>query len=298
MILQNDLNAFIRHELPHLFPRIQNGDRLIYHYTTVPVFEILTRECSDFVCTYCGALNDKAEFSTGIKILEKYFENNPHLAQSISFPKLKSLAEVPSLGAWTMSFSAAGDSLTQWVSYTDRHDGGVALGFSIDCLLDIIGQAKHSPRLLYLVPCLYENTHQDEILRLLNFLFGSYRDELYHQSKSKGFPANESEAWALSTLSVSLIFAAMVKDESFREENEWRIVMQPIDDNITRRCDFIGGKPRLHTHLFGKDFLVAQAVKDIICSPHGFPHNKIVMISNLRKLSAIPRASKSTYISQ
>ena len=294
----NELDDYIQTHLRHLFPAEVNAERLVYHYTTVDTFEALTREKADFVCTYCGALNDKAEFSTGIGLLERYFASNPHLAGGLSTNTLKNMAEEPAFGSWTMSFSSMGDSLNQWISYTDQHNGGVALGFSLDDLFTRISQSKKSAQLLYLVPCLYESVHNEEINELLGFLFGPYRDRLYKRCAKMNCPVDKSKSLAMITLSVALIFAAMVKDGSFREEKEWRIVMQPFDDSVTRGCEFIGGKPRLHTHLFGRDYLVARSIKDVVCSPHGQVSNKIRMIATLRNLAATPRTSKSTYISQ
>ena len=293
----NELDTYIQEHLKPLFPDVINGERLVYHYTTINTFEALTRERADFVCTYCGALNDKAEFSTGIELLERYFRQHPHASCGLSMATLKSMAEEPAFGSWSMSFSTVGDSLSQWISYTDRHDGGVSLGFSIDDLLNRIGQSKRSAQLLYLVPCLYASVHEKEIEDLIRFLFGPYRDAVHKQCMTKGCLVDESQSLAVITLSIALIFAAMVKDESFREEKEWRIVMQPFDEVITRGCEFLGGKPRLYTHLFGKDFQVAQSIRDVVCSPHGMVNSKVQMIANLRKLAVKPRASKSTYIS-
>ena len=294
----NELDNFIQREFSHLFPKGFNGERLVYHYTTIDTFEVLTRENADFVCTYCGALNDKAEFSTGIRLLRNYFDKHPNLAGGLSMETLQSMAEEPAFSSWSMSFSSAGDSLNQWIAYTDHRDGGVALGFSIDDLLTRIKQTEHGIQLLYLVPCLYESVHKEEIECLLSFLFGPYRDGLLKQSMKKGVVLDEAKSRAIITLSVALIFAAMAKDESFREEKEWRIVLQPFDDAVTRSCVFLGGKPRLHTHLFGRDYLIANSIKDIVCSPHGQVCNKVRMIATLRNLAVKPRTSKSTYVSQ
>ena len=293
----NELDAYILEHLNHLLPEVINGERLVYHYTTINTFEALTKEKADFVCTYCGALNDKAEFSTGIELLERYFKQHPHASCGLSMVTLKSMAEVPEFGSWSMSFSSVGDSLNQWISYTDRHEGGVSLGFNVDDLFNRIKQATRAPQLLYLVPCLYASMHEKEIEGLISFLFGPYRDALYKQCMMRGCLVDASQSLAMITLSISLIFAAMVKDESFREEKEWRIVLQPFDEVITRGCEFLGGKPRLYTHLFGKDFQIAQSIRDVVCSPHGMVNSKVQMIANLRKLAVKPRASKSTYIS-
>ena len=293
----NELDAYIQEHLNQLFPGEINGERLVYHYTTVDTFEVLTRENADFVCTYCGALNDKAEFSTGIELLGRYFKQHPHASCGLSMETLKSMAEVPAFGSWSMSFSSVGDSLSQWISYTDRHDGGVSLGFSIDDLWHRIRQLKRSAQLLYLVPCLYASVHEEEIDCLVRFLFGPYREALRKQCKRRGCFVDESQSLAMITLSIALVFASMVKDESFREEKEWRIVMQPFDEAIVRGCEFLGGKPRLYTHLFGKGFQVTQSIRDVVCSPHGMVNGKVQMIANLRKLTVKPRASKSTYIS-
>ena len=87
----------------------------------------------------------------------------------------------------------------------------------------------------------------------------------------------------------------IVKDGSFRGEREWRLVMLPCDEDVVRDCEFIAGKPRLHTRLFGSDYELAQHIVDIVCSPHGHMRPRVEMIAALRKLSRKPRVSESTY---
>ena len=294
----NELDKFIVKNFPSLFPPGIGGARFVYHYTTVDTFEVLTRETADFMCTYCGALNDKAEFATGIKLLERFFASNSSLAYGVSSTTLRNIATEPEFAPWTMSFSLDGDSLNQWIAYTDRHNGGVSIGFDIDQLLNTVNNLKTANQLMYFVPCLYESAHRNEIEMLLDFLFGPYRDGLYKLSLERGLVIDHDALMKMITLSIALIFAAMVKDESFRQEQEWRLVLQPLDELLTQKCDFIGGKPRLRSNLFGKDFILMRSIKDIICSPHGQMYGRACMIARLRNIPVMPRMSKSTYISQ
>ena len=93
-------------------------------------------------------------------------------------------------------------------------------------------------------------------------------------------------------------FASIVKDESFRLENEWRLVLHPVDAERTRNYTYVSGKPRLFSELFGSDFGLADSIKRIVCSPHGRSLDKARVIASLRQLSVIPESSKSTYMAQ
>lgn len=73
---RNELDEYIETNLGHLFPK-GNDARTLYHYTTVDTFEVMTRRDADFICTYCAAMNDSAEFSIGIKLIRDYMRRHP-----------------------------------------------------------------------------------------------------------------------------------------------------------------------------------------------------------------------------
>ena len=289
----NELDTYIKKHLGHLFPQGMDTCTL-YHYTTVDTLEVLTRKDADFICTYCAAMNDSAEFSIGIKLIKDYMGRHPGTLDEEMGAALATFSSNPSFASWSMSFSRDGDSLNQWISYTDRTEGGVAIGFDLHDLNQRVHDLKNKCGLMYVVPCLYVGEHDKEIEDLLDFLFGEYRASLCSTIDRKSrIKTSSSEKWI--SLTIALIFASMVKDGSFRGEQEWRLVMLPCDEDVVRDCEFIAGKPRLRTRLFGVDYELAQSIVDVVCSPHGHMQPKVDMIATLRKLSQKPHVSKSTY---
>lgn len=293
----NEFDAFINKNLSHLLPqREKDGSRVLYHYTNIDALSAMTSKNADFMCTYCATMNDKAEFFTGLNVLEKYVSRYPSAVESLHMGAIREIAFQPQYAPWSLSFSAEGDSLNQWISYTDRNDGGVAIGFDIARIYDAITQKKSRTSIMFLAPCLYEKSHEKEIGELFDFLFGSYKEELVTLGCDSNHGTTASKARELVSLLVALMFASIVKDESFRLEHEWRLVLHPVDAERTRNYIYVSGKPRLFSELFGSDFGLADSIKRIVCSPHGRSLDKARVIASLRQLSVIPESSKSTYI--
>ena len=289
---RNELDKYIEKNLGHLFPR-GTDSRKLYHYTTVDTFEVMTRRDADFICTYCAAMNDSAEFSIGIKLIKDYMLRHPGALDAEMGDALGKLSSNPSFASWSMSFSRDGDSLNQWISYTDRKDGGVAIGFDLDDLNRRVHALKNKSGLMYIVPCLYVGENDKDIKKLLDYLFSTYREALMSTARGRGRCVNaDSTKWI--SLTIALIFASMVKDGSFKGEHEWRLVMLPCDTDV-RDCEFIAGKPRLRTRLFGEGYGLAEHIVDVVCSPHGHQQHRAEMIALLRRLEFVPRKSKSTY---
>lgn len=292
----NRMDQFVKEHFQALFPdRNADGTRLVYHYTTLDTLRTITQEDADFLCTYCAAMNDKAEFSTGLRVLETYINRNRKVANGLTIKDIKDLTMNPQFNPWSMSFSTNGDSLNQWIAYTDEHEGGAAIGFDIDDLYARIKQKKNNKLIVYLAPCLYERTHEKEISSLFAFLFGEYKQHLCLIARKKMPSQTDSTVERFVSCLVSFIFASIVKDESFSLEHEWRLVVYPVDLETVRNCSFIGGKPRISSGLYGRDFSLADSIKRIVCSPHGGSIEKIKVITKIRQLSVVPVSSLSTY---
>lgn len=289
---RNELDEYIETNLGHLFPK-GNDARTLYHYTTVDTFEVMTRRDADFICTYCAAMNDSAEFSIGIKLIRDYMRRHPGTMDAEMGTALGKLSQNPSFASWSMSFSRDGDSLNQWISYTDRKDGGVAIGFDLDDLNRRVHALKNKRGLMYIVPCLYVGENDKDIEALLNYLFSTYRETLMTATRGRGRRGKDGSLKEVSLI-IALIFASMVKDGSFKGEHEWRLVMLPCDTDV-RDCEFIAGKPRLRTRLFGDEYELAEHIVDVVCSPHGHQQHRAEMIASLRRLGFTPQRSKSTY---
>lgn len=292
----NELDQFIKTRFKHLLPsECEGGIRVLYHYTTLDTLRIITQRDADFLCTYCATMNDKAEFATGLKVIEQFIRRHPEYVDGLTADAIKDVAMNPQYAPWSMSFSTNGDSLNQWIAYTDEHDGGVAVGFDINQLYERLSDIKNMSSIMFLSPCLYEVSHKNEIEELLSFLFGPYKKCLCAKGCEKSPSMSRDKMSQYISFLLALIFSSVIKDESFRLEHEWRLVVHPLDTEKVRDCVFIGGKPRIPTGVFGHDFMLANSIKRIVCSPHGGAIDKVEIIAKLRQLRVVPVPSVSTY---
>ena len=137
----NSLDKFLFKNFPAKFPErngvLQNNPRVIYHYTSVDVFEKMLHDDSDFYLSESSLLNDRKELYAGIEFLYRY-QRDKGRELFAGLPECFVLEYVgnPTEEPWVMCFSSDADSLGQWISYTDRQNGGVAVGFDIDELFN------------------------------------------------------------------------------------------------------------------------------------------------------------------
>jgi hypothetical protein len=122
------------------------------------------------------------------------------------------------------SFSEDRDSLSQWKAYGSR-TSGFAIGFPADLLTSATKRKGW-----YLAPCVYEPAKQVEIIRLL---VEEVLEE--HLSGDYGFSAVEKDEEGISLrgsggslLAYLNRYAPILKDESFSEEKEWRVMSRPL----------------------------------------------------------------------
>ena len=300
----NSLDRYIagnfQEKFPNKNPFQESEARAIYHYTSVDVFERMLHKDADFYLSECSLLNDDKEFFTGLELLFKHQEKSGHdlfwgLDQDYIAKKIKNPSEEP----WIMCFSSESDSLGQWISYTDRQKGGVAIGFDIDKLFLSLNHAYASWRdvdnrygsLIYLVPCFYAERDESSISKLIDFMFGEYREQML-----SFYDAEDDIAQHSVTFELILIFSSMIKHESFHGEKEWRIVFLPHSEDRTAQYQFLGGKPRLKSHMFDDKNMLRDAIVDVMISPHGSGTRPVASLLKLSgRYSLNPRHSKSPY---
>jgi len=154
-------------------------------------------------------LNDSQEFERALVLARACMEkerNSGKLGRMQFAGKVLAalkMLDVEKFRVYVTSFSSNGDQLSQWRGYCPE-GAGFSIGFNSDDLV-ILANSQH----FSLVPCLYS---EDEQGRLIADLL--------------------STAWKTKTdvspdkLFVLLLvkWAAAIKDQGFREEEEWRLV--------------------------------------------------------------------------
>lgn len=256
---------------------------VIYHYTSFETFPIFFEDDADLYCTYFGALNDSKEIELGWRLCINYFEEKYNITSKIRellwICYRDSIMHAGFVAPWVVSFSLAKDSLPQWIAYTDKKHGGYALGFSkgqletcmhrlannIKKKKDLKG-VKRYPYEINLFPCLYSKQDEDSINGVLNSYFGTE-----HKTISK----INLDNWQSCLNEVSeiinkmLLFSSIIKHDSFRNEQEIRLIVQP-SQSVYDECFFKGGKPRWKTNI--AKYINAplnSLLREIWVSPHG-----------------------------
>lgn len=236
-----------------IFPEADRG--IIYHYTSVNVLWEFLRPDYDFWCTYCRSLSDPTEFQTGMfavtRFLKRFFKKEKFedtFAHMLALCGDHGLNYMP----WTLSFSTAEDDTGQWRQYTDRNDGGCAVGFNreaiVSALQDEHNMAQNNWAFVTLLPCVYlEDGAENKIESLFQYAFTTLVQELKEVFKKE--KNNDQIAVGL----VGLLLASLMKHKDFREEKEWRLIVQPLElGAVAENVDMIGGKSRIRTGLWGE----------------------------------------------
>lgn len=277
--------------------------RHIYHYTTPAVaVKILESDaCSEFYCTHYRFLNDDDEFSLGIDIVLEWlrirakslsrvdmFDLADRVEQVIR-SKVKSIID-SAYTPWILSFSRDMDSVPQWASYTDRKEGGYAIGVNFDRLIESMSIDWSDQRNLWFVaPCVYVDVYSKKepdftsvfpiLDRLIKVLGGIDR-----------FVAKSS---TLQFAKIAILFASLIKSRDFRTEREWRVVYLTGSTLDPTQVEIVGGKPRIRLEHKRANEIVGK----LVVSHHG-NRSRLKIIADLlaTKYGFMVRESKTSYI--
>ena len=153
---------------------------------------------------------------------------------------------------WVMSFSRSCDSLSQWGMYTDRKHGGVAIGVSRkDLVRDIKHLSAEADSLgfeLQLKTCLYSETNRDASEDMFDQENLMANFDLFNRIGEALSAADVSPDDLRHALMKIAEIAILVKDESFFQEQEVRLILHPRKPKFDD-CSIIGCKPRWRTHI-------------------------------------------------
>ncbi len=267
----------------------------LYHYTSIEALESLTRGEGDLRLTHYKFLNDRSEFDIGrqtiIEILqslnlehkEKYLQEIQGNDLDTQF--LQKQYQMP----WIASFSAERDSLYQWIAYTPRDKGGIALSLNTRELLQKVQTANASygrfdcdtglVPCIYLVPCFYKNKDTDRLSEFVDFLFGTYLPDV--QSRCK-----KEEGRRTAFYEVVMIGSSLIKHDAFRFEREWRIVFLPNQEEQMKVVMPYGNK--LASGLWDAQHPFGQDVKEVMLSPHGNLEALSKKVNWIKEMRSLP----------
>lgn len=180
----------------------------LFHYTSMKgLYGIIST--GEIWATQIGYLNDRSEFNHAVDIAKLYLEwklEERNLPKDLLNLFLKSLTNMENVGIYVCSFTENGDLLSQWRAYSGS-SAGYSIGFDSESL-------SNSPNynLFYLFKCIYDEVEQRNIIEKLFE---------YHFNK---FIVSKGEFLIDIVFHDFLIVAALLKDQRFSEEKEWRLI--------------------------------------------------------------------------
>jgi hypothetical protein len=250
-------------EDPLLKHLVEEAPPVLYHYTSMGVLESITRTRQIWL-SEVSHLNDKTEhdhaatFMQGL-LYERYPDLKLLVAENFSAWRFRqSFRET-----FVCSFTENADSLPQWRGYCSN-GLGVAIGFSSAAIRDmeVTVQPVHRPDLessfsAALMRCVYTREDKENLSE-------EYIDQFLRCMTSE---ANQNAAQQILTNVMSLC-SPLFKHESFKEEQEWRLVVTSRTPDAPTRYFRIGYSsiiPYL-TATLGADETV-DFIKEIVIGP-------------------------------
>ncbi len=264
--------------------RISDGTEYlecIYHYTTANVLERFLAEDGDLLCTHYRALNDDSEFREGFKRVLQYARKMKWNANLLD--RIRKLGdhfnEKDIFMPWIFSFSLHNDMLSQWIGYTDQKDGGYAIGFDREQLRKLAEEknkiSQKTPTKVVL-NCVYSDVDDvdanlDEIFLDSDLTSYVHSDHLVLDSDLTSYVHSDHLVMEKETklLFFVMLMSSMIKEKSFFQESETRLLLFVDDEKLYRDVISIGGKPRMRANLSEKPGYLRDLIKSVVISPHG-----------------------------
>lgn len=237
-----------------------------YHYTTANVLERFLAEDGDIFCTHYRALNDDSEFREGFKCVLQYARKRGW--DDALIDRLEQLGnhfnEKDFFMPWVFSFSLYNDMLSQWVAYTDQKTGGYAIGFNMKQLDQLIKNGREKTEKIpvkVVVNCIYAGV--DDVDVELDKTFND--PQLISYVHSKQLDINMES----KLIAAVIMMSAMIKEKSFFQETETRLILLVDDKALYRDMISLNGKPRMKANLSQRIGYLRDLIKSVVISPHG-----------------------------
>lgn len=256
---------------------------VLYHYThRAALIKIL--ESRSVVASHIRYLNDAQEMAFAIRRMLEVLEDQAGKGDAEDKRVRENMALwlrylEPQTQVFVFSLSRQGDLLSQWRAYSQPGDG-YAVGF------DSLALAANTARERFsLVRCIYDAEEQRAVLLELV----SHTADTFREHRDKGMSSElAGEIIAKCFLMPFLVVASVLKDQSFEEEKEWRLISHSYPMGHERVLYRSGARllipyvlvrlARQGEHLPIKEIVVApsghgllevQAVRGLLIRAHG-----------------------------
>ena len=222
---QNDIIRALSERLTSVFEEFEPPPpSILYHYTSAEgLLGILRRK--ELWMTDLRYMNDASELTYATKLLTVQLtrrQTEKGLTQAerqFIDSSLARLSHFISLGEnvpFSVSFCEEGDALSQWRAYRGR-SSGYALGFDFFHLLRFLARPCRLQKIIY------DSDRQVAIIEAVISIFLSAIAERARAMPDDSFETALRSA-ANAFISWTVEYVTCLKDPSFQEEREWRLV--------------------------------------------------------------------------
>lgn len=252
------------------FPLKFASGEVLYHFTNAKVVCSILSGMSDLTCTDYRYMNDSVEWMIGVDYVKNYIEKKFGFGLAEQFGDMvEACLSSKYYAPWIRSFSAYSDKAALWAMYTDRDNGGYAIGLKKSHIERQVRMMNETNPCMetYLLPCLYTDTDVDDIDGILDFIADSHSWDIEYSAR------HTPEEFGTLLLKYYLVMTYIIKDGSFDYENEWRLVLRDTSTDLASQSLGIANsslklKHRVWSSLLGTIDLINSGVERIIVSPH------------------------------
>jgi hypothetical protein len=190
---------------------ITSPPRELFHYTSIEgLYGIITD--GEIWASKIRYLNDSREFLHAFDLAKRYLlriKDKKKFSDEFIQRIINQLDSSQDMHVFVCSFTEKKDQLSQWRAYSGNSTG-YSIGFNAIDLRNMADQ--HG---FYLCKCVYKREEQDSII------------SEYFNGVLNSLDANRDlEFWG-GTLAEFIRIAALLKNSSFRQEDEWRLISKP-----------------------------------------------------------------------
>ena len=225
---------------------LRSNKEALYHYTSLSSLQGIVENKSIWM-TNAYYLNDSNEIVYAIRhfesLVEESIKNRPTLKIEGFLKQLKEwLPNMRSNAHYIFVFSLSKQKnlLSQWRAYTP-HGSGINIGFEIDALKRLCAQKN-----LDLVECVYSKQDIDDLLKsLLAKILISFQSDFSNLPDDHVTKTCEYLEFLNGKAEVILKTFCKIKDSTFSEECEWRLVSKYYQYYTDSDIQFRPGKTAL-----------------------------------------------------
>lgn len=192
----------------------------LFHYTN-PDACIKIVQNREFWATKIEYMNDSKEVRHAAELAMKLVSSEPPPVPEIKEAVTEMLKNLDGAATYVVSFSRNEDKLSQWRAYCGN--GGISIGF---CYKELIKTLDASGN-FQLQSCIYKEAEQIKEIKkeYRNFMVAV---KTLKKERPRLWPGFDVVPWVYDFFGRSLYkLAARIKHESFEEEAEWRLIVQP-----------------------------------------------------------------------